>query len=46
MLNFYNANFTLLHIVSENYKESDLLNLKNSSEKHISKYSDFTKGTY
>ena len=39
--NFYNAKFTLLHIVSENYKESDLLNLKNSSEKHISEYSDF-----
>ena len=39
--NFYNAKFTLLHIVSENYKESDLLNLKNSSEKHISAYNDF-----
>lgn len=41
--NFYNAKFTLLHIVSENYKESDLLNLKNSSEKHISEYTDFAK---
>ena len=41
--NFYNAKFTLLHIVSENYKESDLLNLKNSSEKHLSEYSDFAK---
>ena len=40
---FYKARFTLLHIVSENNSESDLLNLKNSSEKHISEYSNFAK---
>ena len=41
--NFYKARFTLLHIVSENNTESDLLKLKKSSEKHISEYSNFAK---
>ena len=41
--NFYKANFTLLHIVSENTSEDKFLKLKQSSEKHINEYSAFSK---
>ena len=40
---FYKANFTLLHIVSENTDESEIKNLKESAEKHIIEYTDFAK---
>lgn len=40
---FHKANFTLLHIVSEETDESEIKNLKESSEKHIIEYSDFAK---
>ena len=35
---FHKANFTLLHIVSEETDESEIKNLKESSEKHIIEY--------
>tara|TARA_B100000700_G_C14892004_1_gene783173 strand:- start:181 stop:1173 length:993 start_codon:yes stop_codon:yes gene_type:complete len=41
--NFYKARFTLLHIISKNTTESNVLNLKKNAEEHISKYSDFAK---
>ena len=41
--NFYKANFTLLHIVSENTSKDKFLKLKQSSEKHINEYSAFAK---
>ena len=40
---FYKANFTLLHIVSENTSEDKFFKLKQSSEKHINEYTNFAK---
>ena len=40
---FYKANFTLLHIVSENTSKNKFLKLKQSSEKHINEYTSFAK---